>query len=203
LVPFNRIGNFVPPETGVAPPLVVAICHYLSDMELIAKERDRLLQRTARFLGLSGTILTLISLSFPGVVPFTQLVATVPLLLILALCLFMVARNHPTLWAVIGIVAGVGALAVARLPYNLPPSDGLASALAPLGAAGIACFSLVLVSNVPRILLVIVGAAASHPPDSGVDDAARRHPRLGIVNGARFLAERECAAGRTPHLQHR
>jgi signal transduction histidine kinase len=143
-------------------------------MELIAKERDRLLQRTARFLGLSGTILTLISLSFPGVVPFTQLVATVPLLLILALCLFMVARNHPTLWAVIGIVAGVGALAVARLPYNLPPSDGLASALAPLGAAGIACFSLVLVSNVPRILLVIVGAAAS----TGLVQFSTIHPTV-------------------------
>jgi signal transduction histidine kinase len=161
LLRFNRIRNFVPRETGVAPPLVVAICHYLTDMELIAKERDRLLQRTARFLGLSGTILTLISLSFPGVVPITQLIATAPLLVILALCLFMVARSRPTLWAVIGIVAGVAALAVARMPFDALPSHGLAAALAPLGAAGIAGFSLVLISNVPRVLIIIVGAAAS------------------------------------------
>jgi signal transduction histidine kinase len=157
----NRIRNFVAEGTGVAPPFVVAICDDLSHMELIAKERDRLLQRTARLLGLSGTILTLISVSFPGVVPLTSLVSTIPLLLILGLCLFMVARGRPVLWAAIGILAGLAALAVARLPYDVPPSAGLGSALAPLGAAGIACFALVLVSSVLRVLLIVVGAAAS------------------------------------------
>ncbi|HEX3680441.1 MAG TPA: histidine kinase, partial [Galbitalea sp.] len=68
-------------------------------MELIAKERDRLLQRTARLLGLSGTIITLISLSFPGVVPLGNLVATLPFLVLLALCQVMISRNLPLLWA--------------------------------------------------------------------------------------------------------
>jgi signal transduction histidine kinase len=158
---FNRIRNFVPLGTGVAPPFVVAICDHLSDMELIAKERDRLLQRTARLLGLSGIVLTLINLSFPGVVPLNNLVATVPLLLILALSHFMVARSRPVLWAAIGILAGLAALAVVRLPYEVTPSGSLASAVAPLAAAGIACFALVLVSSVPRVLLIVVGAAAS------------------------------------------
>jgi signal transduction histidine kinase len=130
-------------------------------MELIAKERDRLLQRTARFLGLAGTILTLVSLSFPGVVPVTNFVTTVPLLVLLAVCQFMLPRNRPLLWSILGIAFGLAALVVVRLPFSSTPSVSLGSAIAPLGAAGIACFAVVLVSSIPRILLTIVGAAAS------------------------------------------
>jgi signal transduction histidine kinase len=130
-------------------------------MELIAKERDRLLQRTARTLGLSGTILTLISLSFPGIVPVTNFVSTVPFLVILAICHFMLPRTRPMLWATLGIVAGLVALVVVRLPYSAVPSVGLGTAIAPLGAAGIGCFAIVLLSSIPRIALVVVAAAAS------------------------------------------
>src|SRR5476651_2914004 len=105
-------------------------------MELIAKERDRLLQRTARFLGLSGTILTLISLSVPGVVPITTFVTTVPFLLVLAVCHLMLPRTRPLLWATLGIAAGLAALLVVRLPFGVAPSASLGSAVAPLGAAG-------------------------------------------------------------------
>jgi signal transduction histidine kinase len=130
-------------------------------MELIAKERDRLLQRTARTLGLSGTILTLISLSFPGVVPIPNLVSTIPFLLILAVCHFMLPRTRPMLWATLGIASGLAALVFIRLPYSAVPSAGLGSAIAPLGAAGIACFAIVLLSSVLRIALVVVAAAAT------------------------------------------
>jgi signal transduction histidine kinase len=130
-------------------------------MELIAKERDRLLQRTARFLGLSGTLLTLISLSFPGVVPMMNFLFTAPLLVLLAVCQFLLPRTRPLLWAILGIVFGLAALAVVRMPFTSVPSVSLASAIAPLGAAGIACFAIVLVSSVPRIILVVLAAAAS------------------------------------------
>jgi signal transduction histidine kinase len=151
----------VPQSTGVAPPFVVAICDDLSDMELIAKERDRLLQRTARFLGLSGTIVTLISLSFPGVVPLGNFVATIPFLVLLALCQVMISRNRPLLWAVIGIASGLAALVVVRLPYSTTPSASLGSAVAPLAAAGIASFAIILVSSVGRIVLIVVAGVAS------------------------------------------
>jgi signal transduction histidine kinase len=151
----------VPQSTGVAPPFVVAICNYLTDMELIAKERDRLLQRTARFLGLSGTVITLISLSFPGVVPFGSYIATIPFLLFLALAQVMISRSRTLLWAMLGITSGLVALVIVRVPYDTPPSASLGSAIAPLGAAGIACFAIVLVSSVPRIVLVVVAAIAS------------------------------------------
>ena len=161
MLPSNRIGNFVGPSTGVAPPFVVAICDDFPDMELIAKERDRLLQRTARFLGLAGTIITLVSLSFPGVSRQASYFVCIPLLLVLALAQVMVARNWPVVWAAVGIAAGLGALVVIRLPYSDAPSPALGSAVLPLGAAGIACFALVLVSSVPRILLLVFGGVLS------------------------------------------
>jgi signal transduction histidine kinase len=130
-------------------------------MELIAKERDRLLQRTARFLGLAGTIVTLISLSVPGVVPLSTYFATVPLLALLAFTHIMVARSLAVIWAAVGIIAGIGVLVVARLPFGSAPSAGLAEALTPVAAAGMACFALVLVSSVPRILLILLGMIAS------------------------------------------
>jgi signal transduction histidine kinase len=131
------------------------------DMELIAKERDRLLQRTARFLGLAGTIVALVSLSVPGVVPLSTYLEMLPLLAILAFSHIMVARSLAVIWASLGMLAGVGALLVARIPFSMPPSPGLAEALTPLAAAGMACFALVLVSSVPRILLLALGAVAS------------------------------------------
>jgi signal transduction histidine kinase len=130
-------------------------------MELIAKERDRLLQRTARFLGLAGTIVTLISLSVPGVLKISTLFLMLPFLAVLVLSQFMVARGMPFLWSSIGILAGVVALFLARIPFGTPVTSGLGSALAPLGAAGIACFGVVLVSSVARILVFLVGAVAS------------------------------------------
>ncbi len=130
-------------------------------MELIAKERDRLLQRTARFLGLAGTSIALIGLSFPGVVHPTNYFAAIPLLLLVGLSLVMVTRSHPDVWAIVGIAAGLATLVVVRIPYGSTPTPSLGSAIAPLGAAGIACFALVLVSSVPRLILLVVGAAGS------------------------------------------
>lgn len=130
-------------------------------MELIAKERDRLLQRTARFLGIAGTIVALICLSIPKVVPVSTYLAVLPFLAVLIACQIMVARRFPVAWAALGILIGLGALIVARLPFDRPTSAGLADALVPLGAAGIASFGLVLVGSIPRLLLMVVGAVGS------------------------------------------
>jgi signal transduction histidine kinase len=160
-VALNRIRNFVGVGNGVAPPFVVAICDDLSDMELIAKERDRLLQRTARFLGLAGTIIALIGLSFPGVVRMADYFVAIPFLLVLVACQIMVARNRPLLWAIVGIIAGLAALVVLRLPLGSSPSSSLGTAVIPLAGAGIASFALVLVSSAPRIILLVVGGVLS------------------------------------------
>ena len=53
-------------------------------MDLIAKERDRLLQRTARIYGLSFTIVSLICLSIPGSVNAVAYFIALPLYAIVA-----------------------------------------------------------------------------------------------------------------------
>jgi signal transduction histidine kinase len=130
-------------------------------MELIAKERDRLLQRTARFIGLTGALLALVSLSIPGVVPVINYVGMLPLFAILIASHLMIARSFALAWTALGIVAGLAILVVARLPFGSTPSAGLAPALAPLAAAGLACFALVLFSNIFRLALLLVAAVAS------------------------------------------
>ena len=154
-------------------------------MELIAKERDRLLQRTARFLGLAGTLVALVSLSVPGVVPASTYLAILPLVAILVFSHIMVARSLAVIWASLGILAGVGMLLVARVPFDLPPSRGLAEALTPLAGAGMACFALVLVSSVPRILLLVLGAVASTilVQDASVSGNALSPTALSVILG--------------------
>jgi signal transduction histidine kinase len=154
-------------------------------MELIAKERDRLLQRTARYLGLGGTIVALVSLSIPGVVPVLTYLETLPFLAILAFSQVMVARNRTVIWATIGIIAGVVALVVARSPFDAIPSRGLADALAPLAAAGVASFALVLVSSIPRLILLLVGAVITTVLVQGAvtNHAVLSAPGLSVILG--------------------
>ncbi|MDB5280862.1 MAG: histidine kinase [Ferruginibacter sp.] len=130
-------------------------------MELIAKERDRLLQRTARFLGLAGTLVALVSLSIPGVVPLSTYLWMLPCLAILVFSHIMVGRSLAIVWPLVGTVAGLAALLIARGPAGSTPSAGLAASVAPLGAAGIACFALVLVSSIPRMAIIVLGVIAS------------------------------------------
>lgn len=154
-------------------------------MELIAKERDRLLQRTARFLGLAGTIVALICLTIPQVVPLSTYFVMLPLLAVLAVCQFMVGRGLTIVWASLGIIVGIAALIVARLPFDGRTSAGLADSLVPLGAAGIACFGLVLVSSIPRIVLLVLAAVASTAVVQGAAHStqALSAPGLSVILG--------------------
>ena len=55
----------------------------------------------------------------------------------------------------------------------MPRRRASVSAVLPLGAAGIACFALVLVSSIPRILLLVLGGRAEHGPRA-VHERSRR-----------------------------
>jgi signal transduction histidine kinase len=79
----------------------------------------------------------------------------------LIVCQILVPRNHPVLWAAIGVTAGLVALVVLRYPFNETPSSSLGTAVIPLAGAGIACFALVLVSSAPRIVLLVAGGILS------------------------------------------
>ncbi|MCU1507814.1 MAG: histidine kinase [Glaciihabitans sp.] len=154
-------------------------------MELIAKERDRLLQRTARFLGVAGAAVALVCLSIPGVVPFTTYLWTLPFFALLVAAQIMVGRSQSLGWVALGILSGLAALIAAQAPYVGVPTPGLAPSLSVLAAAGIAAFALVLTSSIGRVVILVFGAAASTllVQFASLGTAALSAPALSVILG--------------------
>ena len=136
------------------------MCDYCP-VELIAKERDRILQRSARFIGLGSTVVALICFSVPGVLHLTTLLSALPLFVVLAFSLYRVGVNQSLLWIVLGILSGLGILVVVQLPDQAQASPSLGSAIVPLAAGAIASFAVVLTAGVGRLILLVVGFVAT------------------------------------------
>ncbi|ROQ41354.1 signal transduction histidine kinase [Frondihabitans sp. PhB188] len=125
-------------------------------MDLFAQERDRLLRTTTRFLGIACTVVSLVALSYPGVIDY-------PRLALIALCsaamvvfLIMVGRSRNLLWVILGMAAGLAAGGVALIPGGI---DGpLATAVIPLVGGAVASFALLLSSSTRRVVLGAVAA---------------------------------------------
>lgn len=132
-------------------------------MDLITKERDRLLQRTARVYGLSFTVVALLGFLLPGAVSLTALYVSLPLFLIVGTAQFRMGMSRSPLWVAISLVAGLGILVVATTVGDRPSQSGFA-ALLELTAASLAAAALVLTSSGPRIAalsvsFLVIGAA--------------------------------------------
>jgi signal transduction histidine kinase len=136
------------------------MCDYCS-VELIAKERDRLLQRSARFIGLGSTAVALVCLSVPGVLQPMTLLSALPLFVVLGFSLYRVGVNQSLLWIVLGILSGLGILVVVQLPGEAQASPSLGTAIVPLAAGAIASFAVVLTASVGRLILLVVGFVAT------------------------------------------
>ena len=136
------------------------MCDY-SPVELIAKERDRILQRSARFIGLGSTVVALICFSVPGVLHLTTLLSALPLFVVLAFSLYRVGVNQSLFWIVLGILSGLGILVVVQLPGEAQASPSLGTAIVPLAAGAIASFAVVLTAGVGRLILLVVGFVAT------------------------------------------
>jgi signal transduction histidine kinase len=145
---------------GVAPPQWVPMCDYCS-VELIAKERDRILQRSARFIGLGSTVVALICFSVPGVLHLTTLLSALPLFVVLAFSLYRVGVNQSLVWIVLGILSGLGIIVLVQLPGEARASPSLGTAIVPLAAGAIASFAVVLTAGVGRLILLVVAFAAT------------------------------------------
>jgi signal transduction histidine kinase len=132
-------------------------------MELITKERDRLLRRTARMLGLVGTAVTVACLGLSPVVPMSVFLQFVPFIASLTIALIMVGRSEAVRWVVLGLVAGGGILVIA----SVTASGGLAGqlgdlrqAVVPLAAVGLASFILAVPGTFAWLMLMVgVGLA--------------------------------------------
>lgn len=125
-------------------------------MDLISRERDRLLQRSARAYGLSFTAVSAVCFLLPGAVPFTGLLIGIPLYLMVAAALIGVGISRTVWWPIVALVAGSGI--VVTLAVFGPPTASASLAIIHLMAAGLAALALVLTSSVPRIALLVVGA---------------------------------------------
>lgn len=124
-------------------------------MDLITKERDRLLQRTARVYGLSFTIVTLLCFVIPGAVSSTALYMSLPLFIVIGIAQFRMGISRSPLWVAISLIAGLGILVVATTVGDRPSQAGFA-ALLELTAASLAAAALVLTSSGPRIAALVV-----------------------------------------------
>jgi len=136
------------------------MCDYYP-VELIAKERDRILQRSARFIGLGSTVVALICFSVPGVLHLTTLLSALPLFVVLAFSLYRVGLDQSLFWIVLGILSGLGILVVVQLPGEAQASPSLGTAIVPLAAGAIASFAVVLTAGVGRLILLVVGFVAT------------------------------------------
>jgi signal transduction histidine kinase len=129
-------------------------------VEPIAKERDRLLQRSARIIGLGSTIVALICFSVPGVLPWTSYLATLPLFALLFFSLVRIGIDQSLLWVLLGLASGLAILVVSLVPNGDRNNGALASAMVPL-TAGLASFAIVLMNTIGRRTVLLAGLASS------------------------------------------
>jgi signal transduction histidine kinase len=119
-------------------------------MDLIAKERDRLLQRTARVYGLSFTIVSLVCLAIPGAVSVESFFVCLPLYLVIALCQYRIGSSRSMLWVIPILVAGLGVVGVVALLDPAGTGEAGVSAVAQLAAASMASIAVVLTTGARR-----------------------------------------------------
>lgn len=131
----------------------------MASVEPIAKERDRLLHRSARVVGLGSTIVALICFSVPGVLPWTSYLATLPLFAVLIFAHYRMGIGQSILWIILGLASGLAILLVAQVPNGRSDSTSVADAMVPLAGAALGAFAIVLTSTVPRLLVLMIGAA--------------------------------------------
>lgn len=135
------------------------LCHDSSQMDLIAKERDRLLQRTARVYGLSFTIVSLVCLTIPGAVDNLAYFLCLPLYLAIGFCQYRLGVSRSLTWVLPPVALGIAIISIATLLGDGPSAAGV-SAVGQLAAASIASMAIVLTNSAVR-RTILVGAFVS------------------------------------------
>ncbi len=130
-------------------------------VELIFKERDRLLHRATRWMGIVMTVVAFIGLSIPGVVDETSILAAGLLGVLFIFSLFRLGSDHSLVWILLGLSSGLAVLVIVQLPFATGNREGLATALAPFAGGAMAVFALVLSRSVTRIIILAVTFVAS------------------------------------------
>ena len=130
-------------------------------MDLIAKERDRLLQRTTRVYGLSFTVVSLVCLSMPGSVDVLTWVLCLPLYVVLGFAQVRLGRSRSLRWVALGIVAGLSIILVITFASTAGVGPSAISAVSQLSAGSIASFAVVLTTERMRRIFLAVAIVIS------------------------------------------
>ena len=132
-------------------------------MHRIAKERDRLLRKTARLIGLSSTAAAVLCLLVPHGVTTATLSLCVPLIIVMAFCQYFLGRSSSVGWAIGIVVAGVGFIFAIGFDFGAVSSDGLnvveESVVGIVSAGAVSCVAIVLAQSLRRAVLLAVSAA--------------------------------------------
>lgn len=123
----------------------------ITNVEPIARERDRLLQRTARAVGLTATAGAFLCLSVPETVPWETYLSLLPLLAVLAFSLYRQGAGGRLSWVVLGVAAGLGTIVVINLGAS---SESAGVPVVLLAGGAVAAFAVVLTSSRARIALL-------------------------------------------------
>jgi signal transduction histidine kinase len=126
-------------------------------MDLVVKERDRLLQRTARVYGLSFAVVSLVCLSLPGTVDLTRYSVCVALLLLIGYCQYRIGVSRSLVWAAIPVVAGIAFAGVLTIGNPGGPSQAALAAIEQLAGASLASVAIILTSEPSRRILLGAG----------------------------------------------
>ncbi|MET0304511.1 MAG: ATP-binding protein [Microbacteriaceae bacterium] len=127
-------------------------------MDLITKERDRLLQRTARVYGLCFTVVSLLCVLLPGAVDPTALAFAVPLYLVVGFAQVRFGSGRPLVWAPVIVLGGIGIIAAITTIDEGITGQGGVSGVMQLSAASLPAVAFVLTSSAPRILALSLSA---------------------------------------------
>ena len=125
-------------------------------MENIRKERDRLLQRTARVYGLCFAGVSLICLAIPDAVTPETYVLAAPLFALVIVAQYFIATSRSFVWIALQVVSGLGVVASIALlnPDGITPAA--LSSITELTAASLSSVALVLSTD--RTRLAVLGA---------------------------------------------
>lgn len=127
-----------------------------TEMDMITRERDRLLQRSARVYGVSFAVVALLCAALPGAVDGRALLISLPLFGFVILGFVRIGASRSLVWVAMVLVAGAAIVAVLTFIGTGPSLQAGFSAVTVLAAVSVPAVALVLVSSVPRIIVLVV-----------------------------------------------
>ena len=136
----------------------------MSPKRLSPEERDRfnwqlarLLYRTTRLFGFTGTVIALICLSLPGAMELVSYITCLILLAGLAVSQSMMTYRPDPLWMILTYSIGLSLIAAIYIPANGQLNMATGSAIAAVGALAVGSMGTILVSTWGQLVMLALG----------------------------------------------